>query len=142
MKRGILWLLLGIISLPIPAAQAAFDGSQPLICAIRSVVECAEVKGCEKGSPESVNAPTFMRFDFQAMSIRGTRADQSERTSKIERTTHLDGKLLLQGADDGIEDVRDGLAWSIAIREDTGEMVVSAVGDNVAFVAFGACTSL
>ena len=52
----------------------------------------------------------------------------------------LDNKLFLQGADDGIEGVRDGLAWSIAISEDTGRLVLSASGDNVAFVIFGACT--
>ncbi len=52
----------------------------------------------------------------------------------------LDKKLFLQGADDGIEGVRDGLAWSIAISEDTGRLVLSASGDNVAFVIFGACT--
>jgi hypothetical protein len=52
----------------------------------------------------------------------------------------IDGKLFLQGADDGIEGVRDGLAWSISISQDTGRLVMSASGENVAFVVFGACT--
>ena len=52
----------------------------------------------------------------------------------------LDSKLFLQGADDGIEGVRDGLAWSISIAEDSGRLVFSASGENEAFVIFGACT--
>jgi hypothetical protein len=46
----------------------------------------------------------------------------------------------LQGADDGIEGVRDGLAWSISIAQDTGRLSFSASGENVVFVIFGACT--
>ena len=57
----------------------------------------------------------------------------------VERVEHLDGKLVLQGADDGVEDVRDGLAWSMSISEDTGKMVLSAAGDGFAMVVFGAC---
>ena len=52
----------------------------------------------------------------------------------------LDSKLFLQGADDGIKDLRDGLAWSMAISQDTGRLVVSAAGESEAFVIFGACT--
>ncbi|MGB3648343.1 MAG: hypothetical protein WBD61_09870 [Desulfobulbales bacterium] len=48
--------------------------------------------------------------------------------------------MFLQGADDGIEGVRDGLAWSISISQDTGRLVLSASGGNEAFVIFGACT--
>ena len=58
----------------------------------------------------------------------------------MERVEHLDGKLILQGADDGVEDVRDGMAWSMSISEDTGKMVLSASGDGFAMVVFGACT--
>ena len=73
------------------------------------------------------------------MTISGTHPGQPERISQIKHKLRLDGKLILQGADDGVEGVRDGLAWSIAIGEDTGEMVMSASGDDVAFVVFGAC---
>jgi len=52
----------------------------------------------------------------------------------------LDNKLFLQGADDGIKDVRDGLAWSMSISQDIGRLVISAAGGNEAFVIFGACT--
>jgi hypothetical protein len=51
----------------------------------------------------------------------------------------LDGKLILQGAEDGIENVRDGLGWTAAISEETGKFILTASGEEVAFVVFGAC---
>ena len=121
------------------ASAAEFDGSKPLMCAFRAIMECVEETACERVSPSAINAPTFVRFDVQAMTISGKHPGQPERSSQIKHKLRLDGKLILQGADDGVEGVRDGLAWSIAIGEDTGEMVMSASGDDVAFVVFGAC---
>ena len=60
--------------------------------------------------------------------------------SEIENLEKIDGKVILQGAEDGIEGVRDGLGWSMTIAEETGKMVLTASGDAVAFVMFGACT--
>jgi len=54
----------------------------------------------------------------------------------------IDGKLILQGAEDGYESVRDGLGGTIAISEGTGRVVMTASGDQVAFVVFGACLPL
>jgi hypothetical protein len=51
----------------------------------------------------------------------------------------IDGKLILQGAEDGIEDVRDGIGWTAAISESTGKFIFTASGEEVAFVVFGAC---
>jgi len=72
--------------------------------------------------------------------ITSTPESGSDRTTKIERSESLDGKLMLQGADDGIEDFRDGLGWTMAIDETTGKLVFSASGDGFAMVVFGACT--
>jgi hypothetical protein len=57
----------------------------------------------------------------------------------IERFEPVDGKLMLQGAEDGYEGISDGVGWTIAISEDTGRGVLTASGDEVAFVVFGAC---
>jgi len=37
--------------------------------------------------------------------------------------------------------VRDGFGWTVAIMEDSGQMVMTASGDLVGVAAFGACTS-
>ena len=49
---------------------------------------------------------------------------------------------MLQGAEDGYEDLRDGLGWTLSIAEDTGQVVLTASGDQVAFVVFGAALPL
>jgi hypothetical protein len=51
----------------------------------------------------------------------------------------LGGKLILQGADEGIEDVRDSVGWTAAVSEESGSFVVTAAGDEVAFIVYGAC---
>jgi hypothetical protein len=38
-----------------------------------------------------------------------------------------------------VENVDDGLAWSITISKKTGKVVLSASGDGVAYVVFGTC---
>ena len=62
------------------------------------------------------------------------------RSTDIENFETIDGKVIIQGAEDGIEGVRDGLGWSLALAEETGKMVITASGDDVGFVIFGACT--
>ena len=52
----------------------------------------------------------------------------------------MDSKLIIQGAEQGYEDIRDGFGWTIAIMQDTGQMVLTASGDFVGDVAFGVCT--
>ncbi len=53
----------------------------------------------------------------------------------IGNSTRDVGEQLLQG-------VESGRAWSMAITEATGRMVISVAGDEIAFVVFGACTGL
>ena len=121
------------------AMAATYDGSKPLLCAIHSVTECIVGEGCQKVSPESVNLLNFVQVDTTNKVLSARPESGDTRTTPIEYSEHLDGKLILQGADEGLEDIRDGLAWSIAIDETTGKMVVSASGDGFALVMFGAC---
>jgi len=79
-------------------------------------------------------------IDFQKKQLRATFGDGSQKRSEIKNSAKIDGKFILQGAEDGIEGKRDGLGWSLAIDEEIGKMVLAASGDAVAFVMFGACT--
>ena len=65
---------------------------------------------------------------------------ESQTPSAIENFERIDGKLILQGAEDGLKDVKDGAGWSISISEETGKMVLTESGDDMGFVIFGACT--
>ena len=125
-----------------PATADMFDGSEPLVCALSDLVECLPGGQCERVTAQSINAPRFWRIDFQKKQLTTTRAAGQMKTSPIERMESLDEKLFLQSVEDGVEGVKDGLGWSIAIAQDSGNMVITASGDDVGFVAFGACTPL
>lgn len=124
------------------ASASGFDGSQPLLCASATVIECLPIEGCRLVAAEDVAAPNFMRLDFSAKTLTSSGAGGSGKSSVIERSDSVDGKLILQGAEDGLEGVRDGVGWTLAISQDTGRMVLTASGDDVAFTIFGSCTTL
>ena len=52
-----------------------------------------------------------------------------KKSTTIERLEHLDGKLIVEGAQDSLENVKDGLGWTMAITEESGAMVLTAAGD-------------
>ena len=116
-----------------------FDGGKIMLCANQYASECVAGTDCVNVAPGSVNLPDFFLVDAGKKLISATPESGSTATTSIERVEHLDGKLMLQGADDGIKDVRDGAGWTMSINEATGKMVMTTAGDGFAVVAFGAC---
>ena len=78
--------------------------------------------------------------DFNEKVLTATMPGGKKRTTGIERMEDVDGKLILQGAEDGVKDVRDGLGWSMANSKETGDWTLTGSGDQVGFVVFGAST--
>ena len=136
----IIVLAVCIFPLPLTAHASSFDGSQNLLCAPQLAIECGPDGNCQQAMAASVNLPNFFMIDFSAKELSAVTESENKRTSRIKSMEFLDGKLFLQGADDGVENVRDGLAWSMSVSQDTGRLVISASGGNEAFVVFGACT--
>ena len=134
------FVMLLIFAVPFTVVAKTFDGSKNLLCAPQSVVECGPDGSCQQVSPASVNLPGFFLIDFKGKMITRVDGNENHKGSMIDRMEFLDSKLILQGADDGVEGVRDGLAWSMAIAQDTGKLVASAAGESEAFVIYGACT--
>ena len=126
--------------LPFSAQAASLDGSQNLLCAPQVAIECGVDGKCQQATPAAINLPNFFHIDFSKKEITAITESENKRTSTIKSKEFLDNKLFLQGAEDGVKGVRDGLAWSMSISQDTGRLVVSASGGNEAFVIFGACT--
>ena len=122
------------------AANAVFDGSEPVICASMDIMECVPAGSCQRVSADDAGIPRFLRIDFAGQQITRTRPDGDDVSSQIERSETIDGRLILQGAEDGIEGVPDGIGWSLSIDEENGDMVLTGSGEQVAFVIFGACT--
>ena len=109
-----------IISTWIMSASAVagnFDGSKGLICSVMDVAECQPGGKCQEVSVEEVGIPYFFKINFEDKKINATQADGSKRVTDIERFEKVDNKVIIQGAEDGIEGVRDGVGWSMAIAD-------------------------
>ena len=133
-------IILSVWLIPVSVGAGDFDGSKELICSAMDVVECMPGGKCLEVTAEQVGIPYFFKINFKKKKISATHADGSQKNSAIKNMEKIDGKVIIQGAEDGIKDVRDGVGWSAAIAEETGKMVITASGDDVGFVIFGACT--
>jgi len=144
MKRYILIVCVFLCSIIAASTVGAgdFDGTRPLLISVIRVVECTPDGACREVTPASVELPQFMKIDFTKKTIRPAAADDEMPATTIERQEVVDGKLILQGAEDGYEKMRDGLGWTMAISEESGQVVLTASGDQVAFVVFGAALPL
>ena len=128
-----LWMIvvaICILTFPLTAQAGSFDGSRNLLCAPQVAIECGPDGTCEQAMAASVNMPNFFQIDFSKKELTAITESENKRTSKIKSMEFLDNKLFLQGAEDGVESVKDGLAWSMAISQDNGRLVVSASGGN------------
>jgi hypothetical protein len=139
-QMKILGLLILFLSISFPAMAGDFDGSKELLCAVMDVVECEPGGKCQQVAPEDAAIPLFLRINFKEKKISATQSEGNQKSTTIENLEQIDGKVIIQGAEDGVEGVRDGVGWSLAIAQETGKMVLTASGDEVGFVVFGACT--
>ena len=114
-------------------AASEFDGSKDLLCATLRATDCGRASACEFGQPDEFNVPSFFTVSFGDKAIRAIRPDQSALDTAIQSKSSQDGRLILQG-------IENGRGWSAAISEQTGRVVVSVAGEDVAFAVFGTCT--
>ncbi len=135
--RLTLFVALGLaacIVSPLSQARADnLDGSAPLICAFTSATECDGYYGCEASTVEDLNMPQFFKVDFKGRKIvaAGPAQEGVKTETQIGNVQQTAGKLVLQGVD-----LR---GWSMVISSATGKMVLTASGDDEAFVLTGAC---
>ncbi len=115
-----------------------FDGSKNLLVSVIRVMECTLEDGCREVAPATIELPQFLKIDFANKTIKSAAAKDNTPATTIERQELVDGKLILQGAEDGYDKMRDGLGWTLALSEETGQVVLTASGDRVAFVVFAA----
>ena len=121
------------------AFSGDFDGIKPLAGSVDKIIEINKFKIINDVDPDAVGLPRNFLIDFKEKLLRPSKDSIVRKTSKIYRVEHIENKLILQGVDEGVENVDDGLAWSITISKKTGKVVLSASGDSVAYVVFGTC---
>jgi hypothetical protein len=126
-------------SLITASTALALDTSDPFLCAVTQVNECLDGFECSKVLPEEVNAPTFMWIDMKKKQIR---TDRNSEGLKIANMTTIDGRHILQGAQDGNPEAVDGTGWSLSIEDATGRFVAAIAVQQASVTMFGACTEL
>ena len=142
LKRPSLVFLLCFVIIPFNAFAGDFDGSKLLSGSIDKVLEIYPSRIRDDADPDTVGLPRNFFIDFKQKLLRPSKDSVIRKMSKIKRVEHLENKLVLQGIEGGVDNVDDGLAWSIAISKKTGKVVLAASGDGVAYVVFGTCTAV
>lgn len=133
-------IVLSLVSIFASSAHASFyDGKTPLLCSIYQLFECDPPNDCVTVTPDKINGFSHFHIDFSKKVI--TRADiETEQQSKIMNVkANIDGKLVIQGVEDGNANIRDGAGWSISIMDPEGTMTLASAADGFAVVALGAC---
>lgn len=137
MKKLTVLAMVAAVSLTSGAALA-LDEDKDILCATTQVQDCPEVGDCVAVRPEDVNAPTFLRLDLKKEKIKVG----ADRSVDIERSEQIEDRLILQGAEDGDENRRDGVGWTMSVDTDSGRFVVAVAGAEEAIILFGACTEI
>ena len=137
--RLVLIILLFFSGVPFSAAADDYDGSKKLLGSVDRIVEVTKFGINEDVDPDVVGLPEFFIIDFQARMLLPTKESLIRRTSRIQHIEHIENKLILQGVEQGVDGINDGLGWSMAISKESGKIILSAAGDGVAYVVFGTC---
>lgn len=133
------WLAALAVAVAASATAADLDAERPFLCAVAEVYECSLDEGCVDLSTDEINVPAILRIDFAKGEIHGVLDDGATRQSKALNKQVLESKLMMQGIEQGYEDERDGSGWSLAVTQDTKEMVLTSSTDESGFVMLGSC---
>jgi len=140
LRRSRLILLAYIFIMPFTSYAGDFDGSKLLSGSVEKVLEINQFRVINDVDPDIVGLPRKFFIDIEAKTMIPSKESMVRRISKIRHVEHIENKIILQGVEGGVENVDDGLAWSIAISKKTGKFVLSASEDGIAYVVFGSCT--
>jgi hypothetical protein len=125
--------------MPSLGLAGSFDGSRSLVCSVDDGRQFYIGGRAGRFDPQSVGLPRAFMIDFDSNLILPTKDSIIRRQTKIERSEHIENMLILQGADDGVEGVDDGMGWSMAVVKTSGRFVIGAAGGSVGYIVFGSC---
>src|SRR5262245_47668185 len=115
--------LVSLLVAPTAFADGAFDGKSNLVCSVQQLHECDSFLGC-RPIDATVAAPVrHLDVDIAKKAVRldGVKADLTSRITNVET---IEGKLILQGTDNGHTTENDGGAWSMSINQTYGGMIL------------------
>jgi hypothetical protein len=134
----IAYALLGWLN---PAAAGGLDISKSLLCRSDEGREYHAGGRIKPFNPESVGLANKFVIDLKQGMVKPTADSYVHRRSRIQKIAHVENKIILLGAEDGVEGVDDGVGWAMAISRDTGRFTISAAGQGVGYIVFGVCTA-
>ena len=133
MRASAACLLVAVCWGSVPAAAGSFDGKTTLICSVSHVLGCVDDEHCLHGRARTFDLPDFMIVDFAKKVVRQVGESGNASVSPIRTQESTGTQLVLQG-------IENGHGWSMAIHRDHGRMRTVAVGEELSFSIFGACT--
>lgn len=139
-KTTLFAALLGFVSTA--SADGFFDGKIPLLCSVYQLFECDHPNACLTVTPDQIQGVSHINIDFSKKMITRAGEDSEQKSDIKSVTTDLDGKLIIQGVEDGDPETRDGAGWSISIMDPEGTMVMATAADGFAVVGLGACVPM
>jgi hypothetical protein len=134
-RRLVIMLLLITVILPPVVLADDIKDAETILCTSVQATVCFFEGDCEIGVPWNWNIPQFIEIDFAEKMPRTTLASQENRQTPFKYIEREAEVIYLQG-------VEDGRAFSITIREDTGQLSAAVARDGVTVSVFGACTPL
>jgi hypothetical protein len=134
--------LIAASQLGVTSAWAKDDVDETVICATQEIHVCVLYEGCSQVKPPQINAPDFIKIDLKKMELTGRRYDGTYGTLKIDKKTLLPKLLLLEGVNPEPDELKDGLAFSVAIDVGTGRMAGSVTTTETVYSFLGACHAL
>jgi len=133
-------LLAALMSFITTASSASFlDGQTPLLCSVYQLFECDQPNACVAVTPDEIQGVSHLNIDFNKKTITKAGEVSAQKSDIMSIETGVDGKLIIQGIEDGEAEVRDGAGWTISIMDPEGTMVMAVAGDGFAVVGLGAC---
>jgi hypothetical protein len=133
-----IWVTLALVQ-PAAALAGEIDGTHAIIGTVERLIEINRQRIIDNVDPDTVGLPKKFIIDFSQRTMRGTPDSLVRRVVHIRRIDHIEDKLVLLGADEGVAGTTGGVGWSLAIEKATGRAVLSAAGSGIAYVAFGTC---
>lgn len=130
----------GVLFFIYPGFCADIDGTRPLSGVTGKIIEINPYRINEDVDADTVGLPKKFLVDFASRTLRPAKDSVIRKTISFKSVIHIENMIILQGVDEGVDGVDDGLAWSLAISKKSGKSVLSASGGDVAYVVFGVCT--
>jgi len=137
--RSLITVMMFLLTMTPNVSADGYHCSRKLSGVASGIVEINRYRILDGIEPRTVGLPTQFLIDFESKKLIPSKGSRVSRSVSFNRVDQIEDKLVIQGVDEGIEGVRDGVAWSLVISKNNGKSVLSVAGDGVAYAVFGVC---